>query len=254
MPARSAARHQSSTLGVAAVSSAGRRSRRARSSTTSRECRRGGPGGLWAASCSSTSASRAAAGSGASSAERVPMATRAVPWPNRAHASSRAASATPESRRTADPRRPSRCAQRAAPSTSDTITSARGAAATRSSSRRSRPAPISSSTGATAPASLRALAGAAGSGAEPFADDGAGGGRSAAHVDPTEESDSRAIHSTSCSRPGVRTGVDSLTPSSGLRLDSSPSRRPTTMPTRRAPRSGARTRWPRATGSPEGTR
>ena len=80
------ARHHISALGVADVSRRVRLSRVARSSTTSREWMRGGPGGLWATSCSSSRTSVPGGGTGASSAERVPVASRAEPSASCRHA------------------------------------------------------------------------------------------------------------------------------------------------------------------------
>jgi len=81
-----------------------------------------------------------------------------------------------------------------------------------------------------------------------------GGGSSAAQVEPTDERLSAAIQRTKSSWAGTRIGAGSATRSRGLRRASTPSRSATTMPTRAAPRSGAKTRWPGASCQPSGTR
>ena len=244
------ARHHASALGVAAVSQSASGSRAARSSATSRECMRGGPGGLWAASCSSSSTKVAGGGSGASRAERVPAARRADPSRNARQAAARSSSGTPESSLTTRSIFASRCAHFATVSTSAAITSAVPfVTSSRSSSRFSRPAPIrSSGLGEASGLAPRAVAGTMPASALP------GGGRSAAHVDPTDERLCAAIQPTSSSCAVDSTGSGSTRRASGLSCGSVPSRRATTMPTRAAPRSGARVRCPGASVQPSGTR
>ena len=245
------ARHHASTLGVADVSRSARGSRAARSSATSRECMRGAPGGLCAASCSSMSAIVADGGSGASSAERVPAASRAEPSRRARQAVARSSSGTPESSRTTRPIFASRCAQRAAVSTSAAITSAAPpVVSSRSSTRFSRPEPSRSSglDDADRPPSSRAGA------AIPPGSASIGGGESAALVEPTDERLWAAIQPTSSSCAFDSTGSASSSRPSGLRSAPAPSRTATTIPTRAAPRSGARARCPGATVQPSGTR
>src|SRR2546427_163631 len=234
------ARRHASTLGVAAVSRRATGSRAARSSATPRECIRGGPGGLWAASCSSMRTRVAGGGSGASSADRVPAARRTDPSRSRFHAAARSSSVTPESSRTTRSILASRCAQRAVVSSSGAITSAEpGIAPMRSRSRFSRPAPTSSAGRSSAVAGRRP---GARFGPDPLA--ASGGGRSAAHVEPTDERLCAAIQWTRprCARDN--TGSRATTRSSGLSRGSAPSWSAPTMPTRAAPRRGATARSP----------
>src|SRR6185503_4307256 len=96
-------------------------------------------------------------------------------------------------------------------------------------------------------------AGAAGGDTVSAAPPRGGGGSSERRVEPQDERLSPAAQRPSSSAASESTGTGSIARCSGFNAAASPSRSPTTTPTRARPWSGALTRWPRATTSPGGT-